>query len=252
MINAKTYNELISNLISKTGCSQDELENMLCVSIAKVYGGVNSALIWEDGSVSIAFVKEGVVEIKDYIVSKKHFTKILLTMNSLIKERIIKTDINNYLVDSKEKVYEIEKISIEKFEYKVELTDEFKKGFLRDYNFYMTKDDLFFNDAKRIKNNEIEMFFVTVFNLSDEKKRVLCGRFNKTIAKHIFDLEFKRINDVLDTKYSYGKAVITLDKKQKKVNYFIEFRNKPSGVFVSELSKRLNKNLGNVEIYFDK
>lgn len=50
-------------------------------------------------------------------------------MNSLIKERIIKTDINNYLVDSKEKVYEIEKISIEKFEYKVELTDEFKKGF---------------------------------------------------------------------------------------------------------------------------
>lgn len=252
MIDAKTYNELISNLINKTGCSKDELENMLCVSIAKVYGGVNSALIWEDGSVSIAFVKDGIINIKDYIVSKKHFTRILSAMNSLMKERIIKTDINNYLINSNEKVYEVEKILIDKYEYTVELSDELKKGFLRDFDFYMSKNDGFFNDAKKIKNDEVEMFFVTIFNLSHEKKRVLCGRFNKAIAKHIFDLEFRRINEILNTKYSYGKAVIQLDKKQKKVSYFIEFRNKPSGVFVSELSKRLNKNLGNVEIHFNK
>ena len=98
----------------------------------------------------------------------------------------------------------------------------------------------------------LENFFVTVFNLSKEKKRVLCGRFNKAIAKHTFNFEFNKVNKILSTSYSVTKIAVDMNKSNKSVKYFIEFGNKPSGIFVSELSKRLKKNLGNVEIHFEK
>jgi hypothetical protein len=41
-----------------------------------------------------------------------------------------------------------------------------------------------------------------------------------------------------------------MDYKSKKVEFFVEFRNKASGTFVSELSKRLNEILGNVVVHF--
>lgn len=252
MIDTKTYNNLILDLVKKTGCTKSELENMLCIAIAKVYGGVNSALIYEDGSVSIAFVKDGVIVVKDYIVSKKHFTQILSTMSSLLKEQVITVDMNNYLENVQENIYTVERMKLNKFEYKIELFEEHKRGFLRDYTFYISKNDLFLNDEKKIKNDDFENFFVTVFNLSKEKKRVLCGRFNKTIAKHIFNVEFEKVNKILSTNYSVVKVALDMNKKEKSVKYFIEFGNKPSGVFVSELSKRLKKNLGNVEIHFEK
>lgn len=243
--NKKIYNELFTELEAKTGATKSELNFLLCASVSKVYGGINSALIWEDGTVTVAFAKDNEFLLKDYVVSKKQFTKILHELNTRLVKRIQKQDIESYI----NAVVSLSSIEFERKDLIV--LPEKTKGFLFDYKLKILHHDLFKNDFKNLKaQNHEKYFFIEIKKANSDNKTIRCKRFSSLVAKKIFNLIFNELNHALGKEYTCKKNVVQMNYKSKKVEFFVEFRNKASGTFVSELSKRLNEILGNVVVHF--
>lgn len=248
MLNSKLYYSLFNEISSKTGIDKNQLDFYLSLSIARAYKGVNSALIWEDGTVTVAFLNDtGAVYLKDYVVSKKNFEKILTELNKLIVNKINNGDVERFCKQT------IATSFIEIGKYNLIAEPEKTKGFLLDYKLTFKKNDTFKNDLNNIKNELFnKYFFIELSKINKNKKQISCRRFNNKVANKVFMFLFEEFNKEINREYSIDKLISKLNSKTKKVDFFIEFRNKPSGMFVSELSKTLNKILGNVEIHFKK
>ena len=241
------YGELFHELVNQTGITKLELENYLSLAVAKAYKGVNSALIWEDGTVTIALLNEDkTIYLKDYVVSKKMFQLILNEFNKCLTEKIKNDDMQNY----ENKIILPAGVVLTNRYYKA--LPESNQGFLFDYEMRINKNNLFKNDLLNIKRDEYSKFlFVEIVKINKEKKTVECRRFSKKVALKVFNELFEYYNEVVGKNYSINKLFVNLDFKSKKVSYFVEFRNKPKGIFVSELSKTLKKVLGSVEVNFN-
>ena len=55
-------------------------------------------------------------------------------------------------------------------------------------------------------------------------KTIRYKKFSSLVAKKIFNLIFNELNYVLEKEYTYIKNVVQMNYKNKKVEFFVEFK----------------------------
>lgn len=237
------FTKLFNEIESKTNLDKATLKIFLSKSISKVYQGVGNALILEDGTISVPTKLKDKNELvfKDYVVSQKKASEILLELEKLIKKEVVQRDIAKYLKEVNKKLVVVESLILKKDKYYLKLTDEKRKGFLKDFIFHIRADDLLPNDLKNITSiveSQISFKVLVCANKYD-KKLIFCRRFCKEVLIDIFESEFKRLNEILGTNYSYSKINLTYNVKEKYVGYQLVYKDSASSFFKKTLMKNL-------------
>ena len=245
LFDKKIFKDLVSEICDMYNTESRIVEMYLSLSIAKAYGGIHGAVIGVNGNVTVAFKGEGdYFEVKDFIISRKIFKTTLRNVQIMLREDLFKKDITSF---TKNKIVEVVDVLIVDKKKLCVISDE-EKGYLRDIKINLNKDQLFFNDYKNIKNKNIGDSFVVMINdYNIDNKKINCVRFCREIALESLVKEFNQLNEMFETHYTISKKIVKLNR-DKSVKYFVEFGNKPSGLFMSKLSKILNKKLGKVTL----
>lgn len=254
-MDTRTYKSLVKDIAAQYRISTYEIDAILAKCVARAYKGINSAVLWDNGSVTVAYINgDNVIYLKDYIVSKAKFKEILLLIQGELSKYIYECDIKHYMKSRLDSTIELKIVGE-----KLKADDKFINiepinsiGYLKLFTFQLDEDSLFKNDLKNFRNNGDEpiIFESTIIRYNIKTKRVMCLRFTKGVALEIFKKTFEKMNMINRSDFQYKKLFVTLDKKSKSVKYKVVFSKKPNGGFISELNKMLNKKIGNVEIFF--
>lgn len=246
---------LIKELVIKTGLDNSTIEYILTNAIAKAYNGCYAALINEDGIITITFLNEDdTFYLKDFVVSRKKFNDILSELNKHINQFVLKNDDEKFIEILKNSDLVANKLTFDGNDFILEIDYEklsLKKSsyfdlLAKECTFFIKQNDLYFNDLENLSKGIFPkgIFTVDVFSFNSKNKTVYCKRVSQKNSKKMFFYAFNDLNKILETNYSIKKIKSRFISDTKEVIYFIEFRNKGSNFFISELSKRLKKLLG--------
>lgn len=252
------FSKLFNEIELKTNIDNATLKVFLAQAISKVYGGIENALILQDGTISVPTRKQnGNDELifKDYVVSQKKASEILRELEKAIKNEMVKRDIEKFLKEHNLSLVSVDSLTLKKQKYILKLKDEKKKGFLKDFIFHIRADDLLPNDLKNISVNETIVcdWKVQINANKFDKKLIFCRRFCKEVLLDIFSQEFNKLNQSLNTNYSYSKLHLTYNTKEKYVGFQMIYKDVASSFFKKTLIKNLRKIIGsNLNIGYKK
>ena len=88
----KKYSNLIKQIAAKYELTEFETRSILNMAIADAYGGINEAVVWDDQSVTVAFLNGDKIELKDYRISSDNYEKILSVFKQLLESHIAEVD----------------------------------------------------------------------------------------------------------------------------------------------------------------
>jgi hypothetical protein len=98
---------------------------------------------------------------------------------------------------------------------------------------------------KRLLNETIGVSFKRIFN----RHIVNCVSLDSVVINDTINKAISLINAKQDTNYKLHKTKIIIDFYTKKVEAYLEFKNRPSLFFISILNKMLNEKIGKVTIF---
>lgn len=244
------FSELFNEIELKTNIDNATLKVFLSQVISKVYGGVENALILNDGTISVPTKKHKDSDeliFKDYVVSQKKASEILSELEKVIKNEMVRRDIEKYLKEFNLSLISVESLFLKKNKYILKLKDEKRKGFLKDFIFHIRADDLLPNDLKNIEVNKLitSDWKVQICANKFDKKLIFCRRFCKEVLLDIFEHEFNKLNQMLKTNYSYSKLNLTYNTKENYVGFQMIYKDVASSFFKKTLIKNLRKIISN-------
>ena len=247
-MDAVILQEMIKDISRLYNLTQIEVKAIILKSIAKVYGGINSAALWKDGLVSVAYIKNSTFKIKNYRISKDKFQEILKEINLNFSSYTLKIDIDSYLQENKNKLFEGRLKSLNNTKDKFQLIPTDTLGFLRDFKFYIKNEKLFKQDIYNYKKKNDTTFIYLINRWNTKRKHIECVRLTKDIASVIFIKHFKILVGLFEKQYEIDYLDIRIDIRTKSISIYVEFSVLPSSYFITLITNKLKKELGNVHL----
>lgn len=155
-------------------------------------------------------------------------------------------DIEKYLKEKNKTLVSANSLILKGDKYVLKLADEKQKGFLKDFIFHIRVEDLLPNDLKNLNNkgNANVGFKVLISANKFDKKLIFCRRFCKEVLIDIFEQEFNKLNQILETNYSYSSLYVTYNVKEKYTGFKMVYKDSASSFFKKTLLKNLKNAIG--------
>ena len=237
---------LLRDISLNTGLDEEELKLILHNCIAKVYGGINSAVVLENGGILIAKAKRGsdFFQINHYKVSASKYNEILKLFRTEIDRKIATEDIGYFYKQHKHSIFNARIIKVDTGSKILDL--EYSGGIVKRAKIVMRNQDCFGNET-----NIKEGIFQVVFKSYNSKtKTIYVTRLNKKLASYICFKAIKNINTKYCKKHNIVDISIVLDLSNKGLKAFIKFDSTPSAFILSEYVKNIRYYIPNINIIF--
>jgi len=240
----KKYSNLIKQIAAKYELTEFETRSILNMAIADAYGGINEAVVWDDQSVTVAFLNGDKIELKDYRISSDNYEKILSVFKQLLESHIAEVDGRRFF--DRVKIFEVvvKKETGDSFVVNLEGVAPYIKGF---YQFIIQKRKQAHKNIKVGDKIAVSIRKIEKKSKPGKKKKVYVERYCKEVAEYMLLQIVKKINKKFDKNYEIDKVnKVTFSRKNAyaEIYYEVKFASKPSSFFMSQLNKILNKAYG--------
>lgn len=237
---------LLRDISLNTGLDEEELKLILHNCIAKVYGGINSAVVLENGGVLIAKAKRGskFFQINHYKVSASKYNEILKLFRAEIDKKIATEDIEYFYKKHKHSIFNAR---INKTSTGSKTLDlEYSGGTIKRAKIVMRNQDGFGNEVN-IKGGVFQVIFKSY---NSKTKTIYVTRQNKKLISYVCFKAIRNINTKYCKKHNITNINVISDSSKNRLKAFIKFDSTPSAFILSEYVKNIRYYIPNINIIF--
>jgi len=238
ILNVKNYKKYLNEITQIYNLQESEVRGIFLQSVAKAYEALG-AYIWNDGTITVAQKnkkRREEIEVKDYVVSQRIYTKIVEHFIESVNEYSNVRDELDFALKLEREIIEVKVIKEMKDYYLCEPILEV--GSVRNYRYILKKKKMFFGE--KFKKNEVIKVASGELNNGRE---IAVERLNKTLCEMIFKEEFRELNRVLEEVYFYRNLSVSFSRSnfdtKSEVIFWVNFGAVPNLYFRQVLLKRL-------------